>query len=688
MKKSSTVFKVGTRPSKLAVAQAIQALDRVKTIDPHFDYELIQISSAGDRDRAMDLRDSPADFFTLELDEALKRGDIDCAIHSAKDLPDPLAEQIDWFWIPWREEPRDCWIFRKDEPRPINPVIGVSSARRAEYADEQFPGAPHKTIRGNIDERIAQLDAGDFDAVLMAGAALCRLDMTDRISEWIPLDELPVPAGQGHLAITFLEGTEKMIRFRNLFNKAIVFAGAGAGDAKQLTQATREAMESAEVCLYDALLDTQLLDYLPANCERVPVGKRCGAHSKPQAEITQLVADYARQSKRVVRLKGGDPCTFGRLAEEIEFAEELGLAYRVLPGISAFQVGMAESGMLLTRRGISRGFTILTPRAAGGAIADISVEQRGELPIVFYMSVKASAVVVEQLIADGMSPSRPAAALFGAGMPGQFTVKAPLAELPAKIAETETDLPGLLWIGEISDFEFIQAGALAGKKVLLTCSETLQQKAAQTTFDAGGKPIHFPLIQLEARDIELDFNGQDWLVISSPASVRCLLDQVSDLRSLPKILACGKGTADEFAKNKIIVDAMPVESYSADSIFEQAKLEFKAGERILRLRSTKAGNSLSERLKTLGVEVIDQILYDNVAVKYETCPAFDIVFFASASAVESFIAQFGKTPLEQGTTLCIGLPTADALERHGLRTDCIAKKATVDGAFQSLRAIR
>ena len=160
-------IKVGMRGSKLSVAQTSDSLARVKEILPCLDFKLVSISTPGDRDKKKDLRISPADFFTKDLDDALLAGKIDCAIHSAKDLPDPMPEGIDWFWLPWSEDARDVIILPKTKTAKLNRQsamkIGVSSVRREEYCRKRFSDAELLPVRGNIEERIAQLDAGKFD---------------------------------------------------------------------------------------------------------------------------------------------------------------------------------------------------------------------------------------------------------------------------------------------------------------------------------------------------------------------------------------------------------------------------------------------------------------------------------------------------------------------------------------------
>ncbi|MDF7826880.1 uroporphyrinogen-III C-methyltransferase [Pontiellaceae bacterium B12227] len=688
------IFKAGTRPSQLALTQCRGALDRIESMLEGIAFEMVPITSVGDTDRTTDLRESPADFFSRELDSALLNGEVDIAVHSAKDLPFPMPGNIDWFWLPWREEPRDCLILskgRKIEDLPDNPVIGVSSERREEYCTQRFPNGIQKNIRGNIEERIAQVDSGDFDIVVMAGAALKRLEITDRITEWIPLEELEVPEGQGYLAITFREGDARMQAFRSLFMHAVTFAGAGVSNKELCTIATLHALKQADLCLYDSLIDHSLLDELPPLARAIDVGKRCGAHSKEQHETTKLICECARQSKRIVRLKGGDPGIFGRLAEETEALEELGIPFRVIPGISALQAATTGTGMLLTRRNVSRGFVALTPRKSGGALARCDGEMKNKLPVIYYMSIKATKQIAEQLIEDGRSPDTPAAIIFNAGGEDEQIIKTTLGDLPEQKHCAKN--PGLIMVGENTAFSYrSNLGALQGKKILLTCSEAIQQKAVDLVHDLGGRPVQFPLIKLNTRYEDAQklapIGSYDWVVLTSPTSVRCFMELLkntqTDLRTIPRLMVCGKGTADELAPHGLYVDALPETGYSAEGLLEVARDEIEADDQILRLRADKAGPQLAEDLRKLGAEVDDFIIYKNEPVVHDELPDFDVVFFASASGVESFVAQWGFQALENKTTVVIGKPTAQALEKHTLSPDVLAKEATIPGAIQSL----
>ena len=695
MTNSLATFRVGTRNSRLALQQTSDALARLATWLPAWHWEICPLQTPGDRDRATDLRESPPDFFTRDLDAGIREGRLDCAIHSAKDLPDPIADGIDWCWLPWREDARDALILPQGKTwgeLPAVPRIGISSVRREAYCHQRFPNAKLLPIRGNIEERLAQLDDGQFDLLLMAGAALVRLSLADRISEWLPLDHLITPEGQGALALTFRAGNPFFLRLRSLFVKAVTFVGAGAGrDA--ITLAGLRAIRQADVCLFDTLMDQQLLDALPPTARRVDVGKRCGLHHAEQSEINALLARYARQGMRVVRLKGGDPGIFGRLAEEVEALDALQLPYRVLPGISSLQAATTGTGMLLTRRSVSRGFCVMTPRAKGGSTAPINREARAALPIVFFMGADIIARTARELITDGTAPETPAALVFDAGGEEERIVRRSLQEF-ADAPPEATEAPGLFIIGEVTRHRYDQThGALQGRHILITSSEALQEKSAELVRDLGGIPVSRPLIRLvpdpAVGDALQNLARYGWLVITSPSAVRCFAtlwrEKGGDVRRLPPIMVSGPGTAAAVTQELgIIPDLQPPADFGAAGIHSFAAALKRDGKPVLRIRSDKAGTDLADALKNVGLEVHDLVVYKNERIRYDVCPKFDAVFFASASAVEAYVELWGAKSLAGAIILAIGTPTTKALERAGLSADVMGFTATVEGAIAAL----
>ncbi|MDP2989031.1 MAG: bifunctional uroporphyrinogen-III C-methyltransferase/uroporphyrinogen-III synthase, partial [Kiritimatiellota bacterium] len=349
----------------------------------------------------------------------------------------------------------------------------------------------------------------------------------------------------------------------------------------------------------------------------------------------------------MVRLKGGDPGFFGRLGEEIDFLESLGLPYRVLPGVSSLSAATTGTGMLLTRRGIARGFTVMTPRQAGGQIGSVRAEARAKLPLVFFMGLGVLNEIAAQLLEEGWPGSTPVAVVFNAGSVKETVIRGCLADIELKIAGYDVDSPGLIIVGAPAEYGYhAEWGALMGRRILLPCSAALQGNAANAVRDFGGVPIAFPLIQMIPDQACLPtlktMQAFDWMVLTSPSSVHVMMnllrDAGLDLRGLPKILAAGPGTAEALKSYGIMADMIPKHNFGVEGLIESAKRAVSVGTAILRLRSQLAGPSLAEALTAAGCRVTDCVLYANKPLRPERIPAFDAVFFASASAVEVFVA--------------------------------------------------
>ena len=693
--KPRAIIKVGTRSSTLAVLQASTAVERLAECFPDLSWELVAASSPGDRDQAMDLRVSPPDFFTRDLDDQVRAGTMDCAIHSAKDVPEPIGAGLDWVWLPWREDARDALVRpvgRGMADLPPAGRIGVSSVRREAYCLRRFPGAVLSPVRGTIEQRLRQLDDGAFDLLIMAGAALMRLGLGSRVTEWIPESDLPPPDGQGSLALVFKAGDARFLAMRSLFVRSVTFASAGAGSASACTLESLEALKRCDVCLHDTLFDHTLLRRLPPSVKLIDVGKRAGAHHVPQPETTYRITLYARRGLRVVRLKGGDPGLFGRLAEEVEALDGLAMPYRVLPGVSSLSAATTGTGMLLTRRGVSRGFTVMTPRVGGGGIASIAAEERLKLPMVLFMATGVAGEVTRELLAEGKAPSTPAAVVYGAGSDQVRILKATLATLADRIQAEGCGMAGLILVGEAIDSRATPSGALAGRRILLTASEALQEKAAGAVRDAGGIPVCRPLIRLVPADGAMVWIRQldrfDWVVLTSPSAVRCFGELVHradvDFRSVPKLVSCGGGTSRELARLGFKADLEPMAGFGGDGLLNCVRAHVKPGLRILRLRSDKAGPGLAHALEAMGAVVEDCLLYTNEPVMQAERPDFDDVLFASASAVEAFAQLWGMPALEGKGMVAIGEPTLAALRARGVRSGLVPPEATVESSIETL----
>lgn len=653
-------IRVGARGSRLSLLQAEGALARLRE-RTGCAFALRAFSSPGDRDQTTDLRASPGDFFTRDLDDALLRGEIDCAVHSAKDLPpEGPPEGVDWFWLPWREDPRDCLVARVPEPRRI----GVSSGRRDAWAARRFPEAERVTLRGGIPERLAKLDAGDYDAIVIAAAALHRLGLQGRITDYIPLDELTPPPGQGVLALTFRRDDARLRALRNLFVKAVRFIGAGVGDAELCTAAGLRELRLADCVIYDALMDASLLG--ETRGETLYVGKRSGAHALRQPEITALIGERVRRGERVVRLKGGDPGLFGRLAEETDALAADGLPFRVWPGVSAFAAATTATGMLLTRRGESRGFRVETPRSVGPDVTEV-----------WFMALAMAGEVAAR-----HAPETPCAIVYDAGAPTQEVVRGTVGALlaPEAAARAAEGRPGLILVGAAARHGFAPAGPLVGRRVWVTGSPSVAEKAQAAVTDFGGVPVVRPLVRFEATaQVKIrPSKAYNLLVVTSPTAARMLLEQmVSPIQYLPKRLAVtGPGTA-EVLRPLHIDTLMPERDFSAKGLLA-ALPEDLSGARILRVRSEEAGPGLAEALKARGAKVKDLPIYRTLPVADVAVPPHEAVFLASSSAAEAWRACGAPRNVD---VIAMGLPTAKALRAMGVEPTVVAATQTVPEAL-------
>jgi uroporphyrin-III C-methyltransferase/precorrin-2 dehydrogenase/sirohydrochlorin ferrochelatase len=234
----------------------------------------------------------------------------------------------------------------------------------------------------------------------------------------------------------------------------VLLVGAGPGSPDLLTVAALRAIESADVILHDDLVGPAILDHARRDARLVPVGKRSGRHSLRQDEINALLLEHARTGRRVVRLKGGDPFLFGRGGEEAEHLMRHGFAVRVIPGVTAALGCAASAGMPLTHRGASRALHLVTGHGReGGLPADVDWEAlaRAGGTIAVYMGRDALPALAERLVAAGMAPDTPAAAIEDGSLPTERRCHATLADLPARArAELPGKGPTLVVVGAVT----------------------------------------------------------------------------------------------------------------------------------------------------------------------------------------------------------------------------------------------
>lgn len=222
--------------------------------------------------------------------------------------------------------------------------------------------------------------------------------------------------------------------------------GAGPGDPELWTVRARRRVEEADLVLYDALVDATAVRAL-THGQCFCVGKRAGRASVKQETIHRLMIRAAREGKRVVRLKGGDPFVFGRGAEEALALTMAGIPVEVVPGVTTAVAAPELAGIPVTHRGVSSGFLVIAGQTGDALENTLGAVRANSVTLVVMMGIAGRAEITERLLAHGWVPDTPAALVCGVTTPEEWTWTGRLADVGA--AEPPAGVPGVLVVGEV-----------------------------------------------------------------------------------------------------------------------------------------------------------------------------------------------------------------------------------------------
>ncbi|MEM0908342.1 MAG: siroheme synthase CysG [Pseudomonadota bacterium] len=231
----------------------------------------------------------------------------------------------------------------------------------------------------------------------------------------------------------------------------VSFVGAGAGGADLLTERARQRIDRADVVLHDALVAPDILELARREALMVNVGKRAGRHAMRQDEINERILAFAAEGHRVVRLKGGDPSIFGRIAEEIDAVQAAGHGFEIVPGVTAASVAAASALAPLTERGQAQELRIVTAHGAGGAHQVEAVDwvsaAHGTAPLAIYMGRSAASAVQQRLTQNGRDPATPVVLVESAGRTEELREHATLSTLADAVGLLPGEGPLMILVG-------------------------------------------------------------------------------------------------------------------------------------------------------------------------------------------------------------------------------------------------
>jgi uroporphyrin-III C-methyltransferase len=241
---------------------------------------------------------------------------------------------------------------------------------------------------------------------------------------------------------------------RLLVQGRVYLVGAGPGDPELLTIKGLRCLQAAQVVVYDRLVNASLLDEVPVEARRIFVGKQSGHFSVRQEEINTLLIAQARLGRRVVRLKGGDPCVFGRGGEEALALAEAGVPFEIVPGVTSAIAVPAYAGIPVTHRGQASTLTIVTGHeTSSGAAPPVNWEALAQVggTLVILMGKSNLATISQRLLTAGLAPATPVAVIERGTVAEQRVVTGPLAEIAGCVITAGLQTPAVIVIGRVVD---------------------------------------------------------------------------------------------------------------------------------------------------------------------------------------------------------------------------------------------
>ena len=289
----------------------------------------------------------------------------------------------------------------------------------------------------------------------------------------------------------------------------VYLIGAGPGDPELITLKAKRIISECDTIVYDDLIPTEILSFARSDAEQFYVGKRGGKKYKSQEEINQLLVELARNGHSVARIKGGDPCVFGRGGEEALYLHQHGIEFEFIPGITSAIAGPISVGIPPTHRSLSSSLKFVTAHEDPGkqsGFVDYSLLARDTGTIVFLMGALRIAAIAEKLMQEGMSVDTPCCLIQNATTPLEKHVVSTLNNVARDARSQEIGSPCVMVVGKVVELSRTlnrkKVLPLHGISALITRPAHLARSTAQLFSSQGASSVIYPLVEIAPLDFE------------------------------------------------------------------------------------------------------------------------------------------------------------------------------------------
>ncbi|HZS41345.1 MAG TPA: uroporphyrinogen-III C-methyltransferase [Polyangia bacterium] len=473
----------------------------------------------------------------------------------------------------------------------------------------------------------------------------------------------------------------------------VFLVGAGPGDPKLLTVRAAELLRDAEVVAYDALISDAVLAEIGPRAERISVGHRGKGASSAEYKIHPDVIARAREGKNVVRLKQGDPLVFGRGGEEAEELHAAGIAFEIVPGVSAALGAAAYAGIPLTHRRVSSDVTFATGHdllAGTPASTDWAALARARGTVVLFMAAKKLGENLARLVENGRAPSTPAAWIARATTARQRVIVGTLGDLVAKTADVDRDDPALIVVGEVVSLRetlgWIEKRPLHGRRILVARARPGESQLAAGLRALGAEVIEAPSVSAAAvdpaalREQLARAGAWDWVMLPSAEAVDAARAELAHRAII---------TVGERARARLREAGLEPALHVAGSCRDElsARAELVRGRTILIVTDESRRPNLVAELKELGALAATAVGYATRA-QFPPPPRepFDAVVLPSSSAAELLYGSDYGRALAPAPAIAIGPLTEAAARPHAARV-IVAGADRVDAVIAKVREV-